>query len=337
MGFRRGLVGLALLVGATAFFVQKDPPVLHSGEAAVSGATTAVGNAIGGWLGTRAAASATGPSSTSDVVDRSGEDASGSSVSSKSVVANRAKGRVGAATGAMLPITTNNAPPPTPTVIDGVAMRYNPFQPSDGPYPTLTSQEHVWMDVSIAQELVYIFNGKHLLYTMITSSGIDTKPDNSTPLGVYHIQSERGDWFYSQPYQMGAKYWTSWLGHGIFLFHSVPMNQNKQLLPKIAAELGHPASHGCFHLTVPDAAWVYHNIPYRTTVVVEQAPVKLRGNALWDPSSDQRAAEGASTQAAGAAGEAATPGAISNATASSNGTSQSATISNATASSSGTS
>ena len=197
------------------------------------------------------------------------------------------------------PVTTDNAPPPTPTVIDGISMRYNPYEPSDGPYPKLTAQERVWIDASIDQQLIYLLDGRRVLYTMIMSSGIDTAPDTSTPLGVYHIQAERGTWFFAQQYDLGARYWVSWLHHGIFLFHSVPMNIHEQLVAKIAAKLGHPASVGCFQLTIPDAKWLYENIPYKTTVVVEQAPVALQGGRIYKPSPTQRAAITAS-EAAGA-------------------------------------
>jgi lipoprotein-anchoring transpeptidase ErfK/SrfK len=197
--------------------------------------------------------------------------------------------------GALRP-TTNNAPPLDPVTIDGTHLRYNPYKPSDGPYPVIGPDEHVWIDVSIDQELVYIFNGPHLLYTMITSSGLDTYPGDSTPLGVFHIQQQRGDWFFAPQYNEGAKYWTSWNGHGEFLFHSVPMNKDKQLLVKIAAKLGHPASEGCFHLTIPDAHWFETHIPYRTTVVVEQAPVELLGKQIYHPSAEQKAAINLSTK-----------------------------------------
>lgn len=216
----------------------------------------------------------------------------------KATVADKSGGSPGGTTGtaretpvASAPITTANAPPLTPTVFDGYHFRYNPFEPSDGPYPVLGKNERVWIDVSIDQQLIYILNGAKVIYTMITSTGLDTNPGNSTPLGVFHIQDYRGTWFYTDQYNMGAKYWVSWKGDGIFLFHSVPMNENKQLLPKIAAELGHKASHGCFHLTIPDAKWVYETIPLGTTVVVEQAPVRLQAGRLYGPSPDQKAAE----------------------------------------------
>lgn len=191
--------------------------------------------------------------------------------------------------------TADNAPPPNPVVINGVHLRYNPYQPSDGAYPQLTNQDHLWIDVSIDQQLVYIFSGSKRLYTMATSSGLDTIPDNSTPLGVFHVQAERGTWFYTQQYNEGASYWVSWLGHGIFLFHSVPMNSKQQVILSVAARLLHKASHGCFHLTIPDAKWVYDNIPYGTAVVVEQSPVYLAGNQIYHPSEDQLQAIQATT------------------------------------------
>ena len=196
-----------------------------------------------------------------------------------------------------LAVSTNNAPPLNPTVIDGVHLPYNPFQPSDGPYPVLTNKMHLWIDVSIDQQLVYLFDGNHLLYTMITSSGLDTNPNNSTPLGVYHVQPEYGKWFYNAQVSEGAQYWTSWLDNGVFLFHSVPETINHQLILKNAALLGHKASHGCFHLTIPDAKWIMNNINTGTTVVVEQAPVALIGKSIDNPSTDQQAAIAASQTA----------------------------------------
>lgn len=321
MNLKIALFSAAVLAGAAIYIVQ-DPSLFSkgqdavgamksqtfitqltswvSGEAArVSGAqpVTAVHNTTHATTTTNSSKTNTTGSQPSGTATAQGQGTSttgasngdsaqptGSGTTSNSVTGNSVQASV-------LPITTDNAPPPTPTVLDGVQMQYDPFRPSDGAYPAISGDQHVWLDVSISQQLAYLFNGNKLLYTFVTSSGIGTNADNGTPLGVYHIQGERGTWFYSQQYQMGAQYWVSWLGHGIFLFHSVPMNQDQQVLPKVAAELGHKASHGCFHLTVPDAKWVYDNIPYGTAVVVEQAPVELQGKAIYNPSADQQSAE----------------------------------------------
>lgn len=195
-------------------------------------------------------------------------------------------------------ITSHNAPPPNPTVFDGVKMRYNPLQPSDGPYPVLHKGEKIWIDVSIKQQLVYLFHGSHRIYTMATSSGMQSVKGDGSPPGIYHIQAERGRWFYVPRYHEGAKYWVSWLGHGLYLFHSVPMTRNKKIIPAIAAKLLHEASHGCFHLTVADAKWFYKNVPYGTTVIVERAPLLLEGNSVYHPTPVQRRAIKATLPAA---------------------------------------
>lgn len=199
-------------------------------------------------------------------------------------------------------ITADNAPPPNPAVIDGVKMTYDPFKPSDGPYPDLAPGEKIWIDASIDQQLIYLFHGSTRLYTMATSSGMESVPGDASPLGVYHIQKQRGTWFYVPRYHEGAKYWVSWKGHGIYLFHSVPMNHRRQLLPHIAAQLLQEASHGCFHLTVADARWFYQHVPYGSTVVVERAPVLLQANRLYQPTPAQRQAIAATQPAATAYG-----------------------------------
>ncbi|NNM54802.1 MAG: L,D-transpeptidase [Spirochaetales bacterium] len=184
--------------------------------------------------------------------------------------------------------TDHNTPPPVPSVLDGVFQRYNPFRPSGGPYPYLRPGEKLWVDVSISQQLVYILNGSRVIYIMATSSGMESIPGDESPLGVYHIQHKRGTWFYAPQYKEGAAYWVSWLGNGVYLFHSVPMDEHHHVLPEVSASLLHEASHGCFHLTVPDARWFYEHVPYKATLVVEQAPVWLSRGFLVDPSADQR-------------------------------------------------
>jgi lipoprotein-anchoring transpeptidase ErfK/SrfK len=140
--------------------------------------------------------------------------------------------------------------------------------PSGGPYPTINSNESIWLDVSVNNQKVFVKDGDKTLYTMIVSTGLDTKPDNSTPYGTFHIQAERGKWFYSSQYKEGAEYWVSWKNHGEFLFHSVPMDQNKNVIVSDAEKLGQKDSHGCVHLTIPDAKWIYDNIKTGTKVVI---------------------------------------------------------------------
>jgi lipoprotein-anchoring transpeptidase ErfK/SrfK len=143
-------------------------------------------------------------------------------------------------------------------------------KPSGGPYPTLTKGEEIWIDVSIHDQKIYIKNGNETIYTMVTSSGLDTTPDNTTPTGTFYVQAERGTWFYTPQYKEGAEYWVSWKNHGEFLFHSVPMDKNHKVIVEDAKKLGQKDSHGCFHLTIPDAKWIYDHIPVKTKVVIHE-------------------------------------------------------------------
>ena len=98
-------------------------------------------------------------------------------------------------------------------------------------YPDLDKHPHAYLKVSIAKQRVY-------------------------------IQKERGDFFYNAASKEGAKYWVSFKDHGIYLFHTVPTDKNGKFIPKEAQQLGKEAqSHGCVRLSVPDAKWIYKNVP----------------------------------------------------------------------------
>jgi lipoprotein-anchoring transpeptidase ErfK/SrfK len=160
------------------------------------------------------------------------------------------------------PASSSSATPSKPKVVDWT-------KPTGGPYPVLHKGESVWIDVSIGKQRLYVKSGNKTLYTMIVSSGIQSDPSRRTPLGVFHIQAERGTWFYAPRFQEGAEYWVSFLNHGEYLFHSVPMNANKQVLTADAKRLGQQDSHGCIHLSIPDAKWFYYHIPEGTKVVIQ--------------------------------------------------------------------
>jgi Uncharacterized protein conserved in bacteria len=142
-------------------------------------------------------------------------------------------------------------------------------KPSDGPFPILKKGENVWIDVSIGKQRVQIKSSNKVLYTMPASTGMNT-PATRTPTGTFHIQNDRGLWFFTQQYHVGAKYWVSWKGNGQFLFHSVPMDKNGKVIVSEAKKLGTERSHGCIRLPIPDAKWIYDTIPVGTKVVVHQ-------------------------------------------------------------------
>ncbi|GKT03606.1 L,D-transpeptidase [Furfurilactobacillus sp. WILCCON 0119] len=132
-------------------------------------------------------------------------------------------------------------------------------------YPDLIKYPHAWLLVSLKHQRVYVMNGKTKLYTMLASTGMH----DSTPTGTFHIEAERGTYFYAPRFNEGAYDWVSWKDHGVYLFHSTPTDEQKNILPGPKADLGkRPSSHGCVHLSIPDAHWVYETIPTGTTVKI---------------------------------------------------------------------
>ncbi|MBE3556443.1 MAG: L,D-transpeptidase family protein [Firmicutes bacterium] len=168
-----------------------------------------------------------------------------------------------------LPSTPLSAKAAAEAKAAGVTYRIDPYQPSGGPYPDLSKidPQTLWVDVDLSTQRVILFSGKQRLYTMVTSSGIPGNPKTATPTGTFYLQN-RGTWFYNDAEEEGAMYWTSFLNWGEFLFHSVAMDEQHRVLPREAAKLGQPASHGCLRLTVADARWFYTHLPAHTKVVI---------------------------------------------------------------------
>ncbi len=132
-------------------------------------------------------------------------------------------------------------------------------------YPDLKKHPHLELGVNLKKQRVYLKDGHKVLYTMYASTGMK----NTTPKGTFHIQSERGDYFYNPNEKMGAHYYTSFLNHGQYLFHTVPTDVQGKYIASEAKLLGKkPASHGCVRLTIPDAQWINANIPVGTKVKI---------------------------------------------------------------------
>jgi len=110
---------------------------------------------------------------------------------------------------------------------------------------------------------VHVFTGTTsdwlLLRTFVCSTG---KNESPTTRGQFKI-SERGSWFYSKRLGSGGKFWVRF--NDTYLFHSVAMNQAKEV---IDPTLGERSSSGCVRLSVEDAEWIYVNIPEGTTVII---------------------------------------------------------------------
>lgn len=119
-------------------------------------------------------------------------------------------------------------------------------------------------------------SGDSVIYTMYSSAGVYEKNSagqlvSDTPTGVFHVEQERGAHFYSRMSAEGANWWVSWKDHGIYLFHSVPVDEQGNYKLDEAAKLGkQPASHGCVRLSVPDAKWLYDQLPVGTKIIIDK-------------------------------------------------------------------
>ncbi|MDY4364269.1 L,D-transpeptidase [Lactococcus lactis subsp. lactis] len=141
-----------------------------------------------------------------------------------------------------------------------------------GDYPDLTKFSNLSLEVSISKNITYLKSNGNTIYTFYSSAGIG----NTTPTGVFAIQSETSPSFYNSEEREGANYAVSWLDHGTYLFHSVPIDSTGNYLVSEAEKLGKsPGSHGCVRLSISDSNWLYEQalsgaLPVGTPVTINQ-------------------------------------------------------------------
>jgi lipoprotein-anchoring transpeptidase ErfK/SrfK len=150
-----------------------------------------------------------------------------------------------------IPVISSENAPSLNTAMDQKAQQF-------------TSNTRYLILVDLQSQTVGIYNGSKehwmLVHSYMCSSG--SGGEDATPTGTFTIQG-RGTWSFNQTVQEGAEWWTQFSGD--FLFHSLPMNQNHEV---IDPTLGVPASHGCIRLAIENAKWIYDNIPRGTKVYI---------------------------------------------------------------------
>lgn len=140
---------------------------------------------------------------------------------------------------------------------------HNPSE--NKPYPTVNDANQVVLKVDTKKQRVFIIQNAKVIYTMLASTGMD----DTTPKGIFTMESDRGDSFYNPYERMGANYWSSFKDQGVYMFHSVPTDVNGNYIEEQALLLGKkPASHGCVRLSIADAKWVKEAIPTGTEVEI---------------------------------------------------------------------
>lgn len=147
--------------------------------------------------------------------------------------------------------------------INNLSARNNGGQNNDSIFKV--GQYKYLIDVNISEQKVRIYEDGQKVKEWIASTG----ENDSTPLGSFVIQN-RGEWFFSEKYRQGGKWWVSFKNWGEYLFHSIPMDRNQNILAEEADKLGSPVSHGCVRLQEADAKWIYDHIPKGTPVNIHK-------------------------------------------------------------------
>lgn len=147
---------------------------------------------------------------------------------------------------------------------------YMTMKPIEGYVPsdiikTVKPQGQFQVLVSLDEQRTYIYKDGVLDRTFLNSTGID-EDSAYTPEGIYLI-GDRGGSFFSGKYQQGAYNWVRFNNN--YLFHSVPFDATKTLIPEEGEKLGQKASHGCIRHSIEEAQWFYDNIPRGTIVVIQ--------------------------------------------------------------------
>ena len=128
-----------------------------------------------------------------------------------------------------------------------------------------TSKTDFLILTDISRQKTHVFIGAYqnwtLLKTLDCSTGLNVSP---TTRGTFVI-ADRGSWFYSERLAAGAKHWMRF--NGQYLFHSIPMDKNQNIIPGEDI-VGVKRSSGCIRLMPDDAKWIYNTVPDGSAVVI---------------------------------------------------------------------
>ena len=130
---------------------------------------------------------------------------------------------------------------------------------------SISSNTKYLIHVDLANQKTNIYSGKInnwlLVKSFVCSTGVD---DEETPTGIYTVK-DKGEWFFSEKYNQGGKYWVQFSDN--YLFHSLPYDKTKTNI--VDATLGKPSSHGCVRLSEEDSKWLYDNVKRDSKVIIK--------------------------------------------------------------------
>ena len=158
-----------------------------------------------------------------------------------------------AATPTSLPVDDPNYASPTPLPTDtpgplptAAATAVLPaMTPASVPNNVKVSGGTRWIDVDLTHQTTYAYEGNTLVNSFVVSTGTWQYP---TVTGQYHIYVKYRYKDMSGPgYYLPNVPWTMFFYQG-YALHGTYWHSN----------FGHPMSHGCVNLSIPDAEWLYN-------------------------------------------------------------------------------
>ena len=118
------------------------------------------------------------------------------------------------------------------------------------------------IEVDLPRQRLIVFYSDEVLKEFICSGGT---PGDDTPLGEY-TTIEKIEYSWVERYNVGAYYWVRFFGN--YLIHSVPFDENGEMIVEEFEKLGQPASHGCIRLRLEEAKWLYDTLPLGVKVII---------------------------------------------------------------------
>ena len=118
------------------------------------------------------------------------------------------------------------------------------------------------IEIDLSRQRLIVFYGEDILKEMVCSGGALETP---TPLGEFNT-TQKIEYSWIPRFEVGAYYWVRFFED--YLIHSVPFDENGEMIVEEFEKLGNPASHGCVRLRLEEAKWLYETLPLGVMVLI---------------------------------------------------------------------
>ena len=118
------------------------------------------------------------------------------------------------------------------------------------------------IEIDLSRQRLTVFYREDILKEMICSGGALETP---TPLGEF-TTNQKIEYSWVDRFDVGAYYWIRFFED--YLIHSVPFDENGEMIVEEFEKLGNPASHGCVRLRLDEAKWLYETLPLGVKVLI---------------------------------------------------------------------